>query len=622
VNYCINPSCTERENPDGAETCKTCGTILLLNERIRLIAPLRPINPRSYSEVFEVDDDGTRRVMKVLKWQDHKLIELLDRESLILRLLRHPGIPKSRIYDYFSFTPNNASTKLRCLVMDKVEGENLDQWIRLHGKISQSMAIQWLKELVEILHKVHRSGFFHRDIKPANIIVQPNGRLSLIDFGVARQVTNTYLAKIGGGGENETGIGGQYEITVVSSAWYSPLEQINGQAVPQSDFYALGRTFAFLVTGKELVNLPSDSQTGKLIWRSHAPQIGKPLADLIDELMEPAPGKRPQSTQILLHRLERLPVQLKINRVFNSRWFKVGVATFILLVGFESYKIIPPWIANLFFNQGTRAELQENNPEAALKYFRSAVDFNPDISGLISKFYFGRAEASQSSPAKEKKYYQLAIDFNPNFLEAYNNLALACQKLNDTNCIKINYAKAFQLRPNYWEAHYGLGSYYDDRGDYSAAEKQYKLAVESNGKLAPQAINNLSRLNNIKQNYNAAVELGLQGLKSTNDSDIQASLYKNLGWARLEQGHYPEAENYLLKAELLDPSRTETYCLLAQAETAQKKLNDAVVYWKICLKMNSTSPEGEKWKNEILSEILHQPSALQFHPTEEKIPRK
>lgn len=304
MSYCINPSCVERENVEGAETCKTCGTTLSLNGRIRLIAPLRPIDLHRYSDVFEVDDEGTRRVMKVLKWQDPKLIELLERESLILRLLRHPGIPKSRIYDYFTFTPNNSSIELHCFCMDKVEGENLEQWMKSHGKISQSMVEQWLKELVKILHKVHRSGFFHRDIKPANIIVQPDGKLALIDFGAARQVTNTYLAKIGGGGANKTGIGGQYEITVVSSAWYSPLEQIYGQAVPQSDFYALGRTFAYLLTGIELFKLPSDPLSGKLLWRSHAPQINRPLADLIDEMLEPAPGKRPHKTGIILDRLD------------------------------------------------------------------------------------------------------------------------------------------------------------------------------------------------------------------------------------------------------------------------------------------------------------------------------
>ncbi len=124
MSYCINPSCAERQNIDSAEICKTCGTTLLLNERIRLIAPLRPINPRNYSDVFEVDDEGKRRVMKVLKALDIKLIKLLERESLVLRLLRHPGIPKSRIYDYFTFTPNNTTRELHCLVMDEVEGEN------------------------------------------------------------------------------------------------------------------------------------------------------------------------------------------------------------------------------------------------------------------------------------------------------------------------------------------------------------------------------------------------------------------------------------------------------------------------------------------------------------------
>lgn len=92
-SYCINPLCDHRRNPDDIEHCLSCGTSLLINDRIRLVKPLRPFtdDPFNYFEVFEVDDAGTRwnpvrkqRVMKVLKWKSPKLVKLIEQESLTL----------------------------------------------------------------------------------------------------------------------------------------------------------------------------------------------------------------------------------------------------------------------------------------------------------------------------------------------------------------------------------------------------------------------------------------------------------------------------------------------------------------------------------------------------------
>ncbi|MEL6319558.1 MAG: 4-Cys prefix domain-containing protein, partial [Cyanobacteria bacterium J06626_14] len=54
--YCINPKCKQRENPDTADTCLGCGSPLRIGDRFRLIAPLRPLDEPSNSEIFEVED--------------------------------------------------------------------------------------------------------------------------------------------------------------------------------------------------------------------------------------------------------------------------------------------------------------------------------------------------------------------------------------------------------------------------------------------------------------------------------------------------------------------------------------------------------------------------------------
>lgn len=549
------------------EKCQACGTSLMINERLRLIEPLRPLERHNYTEIFEVDDRGTRKVMKVLKSRDTKLISLMQREASMLQLLEFPGIPRVDIDDYFSFTPNGSTSELHCLILEKFSGHNLEQWLKGHGRISQSLALDWLEQLVHILDHVHQAGFFHRDIKPTNIIRQPGGQLALIDFGGVREVSETYLAKVSGA-QNTTGMSEVVDVTVIMTAGYAPPEQFNGKALPQSDFFALGRTFVHLMTGIYPTNLTEDSKTGKLIWRDKAPQIDKPIADFIDELMALTPGRRPKNTQVILQYLKwRLPRLLKLSRVVNSVQFKAGITGLILLTIFACYKGASLWAANYYFSRGTQNQL-ENKPEAA------------------------------------KKDYEQAIKFNPNDAIAHNNLALACVSLRDFPCAYTQYQQALKLKLNYWQAHYGLGNLYDEQGNYAGAEKQYRIAMQSESNLAVDAINNLSRLKNRTKEYKAAIDLALQGLQRTNDPISQAALYKNLGWAQLKQHRYNEAKAHLQKALELDPERTDAYCLLAQVQEVKKDIASAGISWEACLRLNSNLPEVREWRDEALQRFL------------------
>ncbi len=179
--------------------------------------------------------------------------------------------------------------------------------------------------------------------------------------------------------------------------------------------------------------------------------------------------------------------------------------------------------------------------------------------------------------------------------------------------------QAFRQKAHFWQAHFSLGNYYDDKRDFVAAEKQYLLAVEKNGKLAVEPLNNLSRLNILKGKYKDAADLALQGLERTEKSEVQATLFKNLGWAKLKQGHYAESEDFLLKAQALDPTITSTYCLLAQVNEARHYKIEAVENWKVCFQTNSRTPEEEQWKEEVLSRLLKRPSRTSEAPSTTKL---
>ena len=647
--YCINPLCTQRHNPDETENCLSCGNTLLINGRIRLLRPLSSLeNQFTYTDVFEVEDGGTKlhpkseiRVMKVLKWSDDtKIVELFQREAIILQILKHSGIPKSNKDDYFTFILNDNLLQLHCIVMQNFEGETLAQWVKNHGRITQDISLNWLSQLINILDTVHRSGFFHRDIKPDNIIYQPDGKLALVDFGAGRQITRTYLAKVSTSGGTKTGLGSGHEITVVRTACYSPFEQIHGQAVPQSDFFALGRTFVYLLTAISLIEIKIDQKTGKLLWRQKAPHIDQPLADLIDDLMAPFPGQRPQSTQLIIQRLERLPLQTKIERLVKSRLFKIsiGILGTLSLTGIIYGSL--PLLASYYFNQGRKAYQENKFNEASNDFkkavtwnnklniiiadfllvkgkkaykqnqltqaendFQGAISFNYDLTYSISSFYFEQAFRHQNEPKIARQNYELAIKYNPKDDTAYNNLAIACQQLHDYNCVHKTYEIIFKLKPNKWESHYGLGDFYDRQGEYDLAQKQYEIAIRSSDQ-AIFAVAGLARLKNKKGDYNAAATLALSGLKKTNNKELQASLYKDLGWARLMQNKLNEAQKYLEKATKLDSERTDAYCLLSQIEESLGQLNYARAYIDACILTKSSLPEVFVWREELLDRIL------------------
>ncbi|MBO1347757.1 MAG: serine/threonine protein kinase [Hormoscilla sp. GUM202] len=271
--------------------CLCCNSELLLAGRYRTTTLLS--DKGGFGNTYEVTHNGDAKVLKVLTNNQPKAVQLFEQEYRVLNQLNHPGIPRGE--HYFTFFPRNSQTPLYCLVMEYIRGMDLEEYQKNRGMrpIEQKLALEWLLQLTQILDAVHSEEFFHRDIKPSNIILKPDGQLVLIDFGGARQVTATIMA----GGLN----------TALYTPGYAPPEQEKGYAVPQSDFYALGRTMVYLLTGKqptapELYN----PNTDEFLWRKEAPELSAQLGNFIDWLMARSASERPANTRVILQKLERL----------------------------------------------------------------------------------------------------------------------------------------------------------------------------------------------------------------------------------------------------------------------------------------------------------------------------
>lgn len=297
MTLCINPVCPAPNNPDNNDNrfCKSCGSHLKLLERYRVRRLLS--DKTGFGQVYEIYEQDTPKILKVLKHDfsnDARAVKSFQHEASVLGQINHPGIPQ--IDTYFQYQTRN-SLVLHCIVMEKINGSNLEQYLQQQNySISQDKAINWLKQLTEILDLLHSKLYLHRDIKPSNIMIRPNGQLVLIDFGTAEEITKTSQTQLG---ENM--------IPIMSSGYSAP-EQMSGEATLQSDFFSLGRTFVFLLTGKHPLDM-YDVRNNSLNWQKHTNNISPSLLSLIDWLMAPDIKKRPHNAQDILQNLADIEQQ-------------------------------------------------------------------------------------------------------------------------------------------------------------------------------------------------------------------------------------------------------------------------------------------------------------------------
>lgn len=563
MSYCINPDCESRENPHELAACESCGTPLLINNRFHILHPLH-LKPYDISDVFEVidtDENETIKVMKVLKIPDQKHVELLEREAYALRRLIRTRVPKTGLNDYFVVNYSHFTHPLHCLVMEKIEGQNLEEWVEQYGKISQKLALNWLTQLLEILKYLHENHFFHRDIKPTNIIIRPDGQLVLIDFGSVREVSSTYLSKLSAGFKQEE----FYEpsVTITGTAGYIPLEQVNGKVIPQSDFYALGRTIVHLVTGIHPINLLEDDKTGKLIWRNQAPHISNTFANLLEWLMEPRIFKRPLNAQTILQELSRwFHFKLKLESLSKTIYFRSTATVLVAVLGWGAYNGFLLWRVSSLADQGLRNLLKQQYSDA-------------------------------------KSNFEEALKLKPKDTDLHYSLGQACERLGDDNCSLTQYKLAIQLNENNWEAHQSIGLFYDRNDQLSDAEKHYQKAMELEPLITDIAINNLARLKNLQPNYDDAIDLIEQGLKISTVPEIRASYYKNLGWAQFKLGDYDQAISSLQASLRLDPKFPGTYCLIVKVQKASGKPIEQETLGK-CVTSEHDQPEVNQWRRELV----------------------
>ncbi|MBA3778325.1 MAG: serine/threonine protein kinase, partial [Chloroflexi bacterium] len=187
------------------------------------------------AEVWRAEDELLGRMVAVKLLHTHLLPDASSRarveaEARSAAALTHPGIVG--VYD-IAMSDDEAA-----IVLEYVAGEPLNDLLARQGRLAERVAAAIGRQVAEALEHAHERGIVHRDVKPANILVSPDGRARLVDFGIARTLEEN--------AERLTLTG-----AVVGTLRYMAPEQLDGEpADRQTDVFGLGATLYEMLAGR------------------------------------------------------------------------------------------------------------------------------------------------------------------------------------------------------------------------------------------------------------------------------------------------------------------------------------------------------------------------------------
>lgn len=176
--------------------------------------------------------------------------------------------------------------------MDYVSGVSLMRYMRETGTLyGQEEALMLMRPVLEAVGKLHKRGILHRDISPENLILSPDGSLTLIDFGAAREYSSL----------------GEENLTVILKQGYAPEEQYraDGCQGPWTDIYACCAVLYQMVSGIRPQNASDRKQKDELIPLEQLPgiQVASSFSHVIEKGMKLNPEDRWSSIEELLAEL-------------------------------------------------------------------------------------------------------------------------------------------------------------------------------------------------------------------------------------------------------------------------------------------------------------------------------
>ncbi|HEX7552127.1 MAG TPA: serine/threonine-protein kinase, partial [Geothrix sp.] len=272
---------------------------------------LSPLGAGGMGEVWKARDTRLDRFVAVKVLPEHlakspESLARFEREAKAVAALNHPNI--TGIFDIGN------TDGVAFVAMELLEGESLRTRLE-QGPLTPKKATELAIQMAQGLAAAHEKGVVHRDLKPDNLWITKEGRLKILDFGLAKQLptmgvgSDSFVptAAIQAGHNTEQGM-------ILGTLGYMSPEQVRGKAVDaRSDLFSFGVVLFEMLTGKRAFARDTASDTMAAILRDDPPEIegtSRPiplaLRRIIDHCLEKAPARRFQDARDVAFALESL----------------------------------------------------------------------------------------------------------------------------------------------------------------------------------------------------------------------------------------------------------------------------------------------------------------------------
>ncbi|MFZ6654618.1 protein kinase domain-containing protein [Undibacterium sp. TJN19] len=509
----------------------------------------------------------------------------LLKEARLAASLKHPAFVK-----IFAIEEEDDT---QSIVMELVPGQTLKQL--LNGKaLPEQQAINIISQVAEAMQEAHASGLIHGDLKPSNLMVEPNGKVRILDFGLASQTdvqATTSVSQLDPQG---------------TIAYMAPERMLGAAANAQSDIYALGVIFYETLSGNRPFASASGLALAAALMQSNSdtwefPQGCKPeLIRLVLAMTARQTEKRLSSMQQVLDQLRGLVNAQAVltggsdSKTSTSAGWK-GLSTpkraalisaLIVALGYAAWQAAPylemdkmslkPFSEALTMKQGLEALKQFDRPgslDVAEANFDTILKRNPEHAGAVaglsiiytfrynsdrqdevllqkadagaqqalklddklalSHIAFARVNIYQGKYALALSEFEKALVFDPdNIFASYGRVSILRKLGRFEDAIKFANSglEKFPQERMFAEE---LGAVYLEQGKYAEAEKFFRLSI----KIQPDAIFAYANLNNalVRQNRD---EEGLQILQQGLLIRPSAELYGSVGFSLFKKGDY------------------------------------------------------------------------------------